>query len=288
MYMTTKIFTASANTSLICAIWDNVENPIGVVQIIHGIFDSMKNYDRLAHFLNRNGYIVFGIDKPITRTTRTFDSATKNEIDIMQYLVSKYTLPIFLIGYGYGGFIAQYVLQSADIPTAAVCLIKSAKQYRLSLHMAYKIAQIGARIWGADTPARIINFFVRRHCGHTQRHPMGTYGFYKSLLGGMIKLNANSNFDNPILIICGANDCDAPNPRFSRALYNAYHNNDLINTTLLVYPDMQNKMLMEINCGRIQSDILSFFNDTNLLYHSDMSANVNGTIFCKSDGATCT
>ena len=114
---------------------------------------------------------------------------------------------------------------------------------------------------------------------------MGTYGFYKSLLGGLIKLDADSNFASPILIICGANDCDAPNPRFSRALYNAYQNNDLINTTLVVYPDIQNKMLMEMNCGRVQSDILSFFNDTNLLYHSDTSANTKGTIFCKSDGA---
>lgn len=285
MYMTTKIFTASDNTSLICAIWDSVENPIGVVQIIHGIFESMKNYDRLAHFLNRNGYIVFGIDKPITRTPRTFDNATRNEIDIMQYLVSKYTLPIFIIGYGYGGFIAQNVIQRAEIPTSAVCLIKSAKHYRWVLHTAYKIAQIGARIYGPDTSARIINFFVRRHCGRTIRYPMGTYGFYKSLFGGMIKLDADSNFTSPILIICGANDCDAPNPRFSRALYNAYQNNDLINTILVVYPDIRDKMLMEMNCGRVQSDILSFFNDTNLLYHSDISANTKGTIFCKSDGA---
>ena len=114
---------------------------------------------------------------------------------------------------------------------------------------------------------------------------MGTYGFYVSLLDGLSKLNTNNNFDNPILIICEANDYDTPNPRFSRALYNAYHNNDLVNTTLMVYPDMQNKLLLEMNCGRVQDDILSFFNDTNLLYHSDTSANINGTMDCKSDGA---
>ena len=267
--MATKIFTASNNASLLCAIWDDVENPIGVVQIIHGIFEGMQSYDKLAHFLNRNGYIVFGIDKPLTRTNRTFDSAARHEIDIMRYLINKYCLPIFLIGYGYGGFVAQCVLQNTDTPTSAVCLIKSGKPYQWAMHFMRKIAQIGAYIYGSNSPAKFINFFVRRHRGQKQRSPIGTYGFYVSLLDGMIKLDANSKFENPILIICGANDYDTPNIQFSRALYNAYHSNDLINTTLIIYPDMQNKMLMEMNCGTIQNDILTFFNDTNLLYNSN-------------------
>ena len=95
MHMTTKLFTAYDNTSLVCAIWDDVSNPIGVVQIIHGVFDTMQTYDKLAHFLNRNGYIVFGIDKPLCRTPRSFDCAAQHEMDIMQYLVRKYMLPIF-------------------------------------------------------------------------------------------------------------------------------------------------------------------------------------------------
>ena len=103
--MTTKIFTASDNTSLICAIWDNVENPIGVVQIIHGIFDKIATYNKLAQFLNRNGYIVFGVDNVLSKMPRTFDCAVVQESDIMKYLATKYTLPIFLIGYGYGGFL---------------------------------------------------------------------------------------------------------------------------------------------------------------------------------------
>ena len=270
--MTTRIFTASDNTSLMCAIWDNVETPIGVVQIIHGVFEDMKTYDKLAHFLNRNGYIVFGIDKPLTRTPRTFDRAARQESDIMQYLNKKYMLPIFLIGYGYGGFVAQYVLQNANIPTSALCLIRTGHRYRWMIHLAHRIAKIGAYIYGSDTPARFINFFIRRHCGQNLKSPMGTYGFYVSLLDGMAKLECNSKFDNPIMIICDANDCDTPNARFSRALYNAYRNNDMDKTTLVIYPDMRNKMLMEMICGTIQEDILTFFNNTNLLYSSTKTA----------------
>lgn len=273
MHMNTKIFTASDNSSLICAIWDNVANPIGVVQIVHGIFESMRTYDKLAHFLNRNGYIVFGIDKPLTHGERTFDNAATQEIDIMQYLVKKYALPIFIIGYGYGSFIAQYISQNSDIPTNGICLIKSGWRYRWALHFARRIAQIGACLCGPNARAPIINLFTRRHCGQIQKSPIGTYGFYISLFNGLIKLDSDNSSDNPVLIICSGDDYDSPSARLSHTLYNAYRNNDLINTTLMIYPDMQNKLLLEINCGTIQDDILSFFNNMNQRHSSDISGN---------------
>lgn len=272
--MTNKVFTACDNTRLMCAIWDNVQNPIGVVQIIHGIFDTMQTYDKLAHFLNRNGYIVFGVDKSLSRGACNFNDTVKHEIDILRHLTQKYMLPIFLIGYGYGGFVAQSIMQYADTPTSAVCLIKSGRHYRWAIKLARIFARVCARIYGHNAPARIINFFIRKHCGHVQKSPMGTYGFYASVLDGLAQLNANDKFEHPILIICNADDCDTLNPRFSRALYDAYRDNDLVNTTLMIYPDMQNRLLLEINCGQVQGDILSFFNDTNLKLHSVTKQNI--------------
>lgn len=284
MYMTNKVFTTTDNTRLMCAVWDKVANPIGVIQIIHGIFDGAASYDKFAHFMNQNGYIVFSTDKSLSKKARTFEHAVNQEIDIMHHLNTKYDLPLFLIGYGYGGFVAQSVLQNTGTKSAAVCLIKSGRHARWKLQIARAIAKIGVHIWGADAPARIINFFSRCHCGRTQKSPMGTYRFYVSLLDGLLKQDKKCKFENPILIICGPNDYDTPNARFSRALYNAYCNNDLMHTMLLMYPDMQNKLLMEMNCGAIGNDILSFFNSTNAQCHSDMFANENGTIFRNSDG----
>jgi alpha-beta hydrolase superfamily lysophospholipase len=277
--MKNKIFTTSDNARLMCATWDNVSNPIGVIQIVHGVFDCAATYDKFAHFLNQNGYIVFSTDISLSKKPRTFESAVNQEIDIMRHLNIKYDLPLFLIGYGYGGFIVQSMLQNIDTESAGVCLIKSGRHARWKLKMAQLIAHIGMRIYGADATARIVNFFTRRHCGHTQKAPIGTYGFYASLLDGLIKLDKKSNYENPILIICGPNDYGTPSVRLSRALYNSYANNDLTHTMLLMYPDVRDRMLMEINCGAIGDDILSFFNDTNTMYHSNMSANDNGMIF---------
>ena len=260
--MINKIFTTCDNSRLICAVWDSVDNPIGIVQIIHGIFDKMSTYDKLATFLNNNGYIVFGIDTATNKHQRTFDRAVTQEADIMRYLVNKYSLPIFLIGYGYGGFVAQSLLHRSDTPISAVCLVKSGMYNKAVIRLARIIVQIGAKIRGTNTKTKMMNMFTRYHCGRTQKSPICTYGFCKSFFDGLIKLDTDTKRDNPVLVISNAAEHDPTTAQFSRALYNAYHNNNLENTTLLIYPDMQNKLLLEMNCGRIQNDILSFFNDT--------------------------
>ena len=261
--MTSKIFTTSDNARIRCAIWDNVSNPVGVIQIIHGIFDKVSTYDKLAKFLNRNGYIVFGIDAPLSKSTRTFDCAVNQEIDIMKYLATRYSLPIFLIGYGYGGFVAQSVLRQSTIPATAVCLIKSGRYNRWVMKIACIISRIGTRFYGKNTNVKMANVFIRRHCGHVQQSPICTYEFCESLFKGLAQLDNGTRFENPTMIISNGTERDMTSACFSRALYDTYRNNDLTKTTFVIYPDMQNKMLMEMNCGRIQTDILSFFNEVN-------------------------
>ena len=41
------------------AIWDNVENPKGTIQIAHGLVEYHDRYDEFAKFLNEHGYIVY-------------------------------------------------------------------------------------------------------------------------------------------------------------------------------------------------------------------------------------
>ncbi|CAM3404816.1 alpha/beta hydrolase [Pseudostreptobacillus hongkongensis] len=38
----------------------SIENPKGVVQIVHGMLEYIENYDEFAKFLNKNGYVVLG------------------------------------------------------------------------------------------------------------------------------------------------------------------------------------------------------------------------------------
>ena len=47
---------------LACYVWDKVDNPIGVVQIIHGMQEHAKRYNDFAKYLNKQGLIVFASD----------------------------------------------------------------------------------------------------------------------------------------------------------------------------------------------------------------------------------
>ncbi len=60
--MKETIFNTTDGQKLVCVVWDTVKNPVGVVQIIHGMDEHIRRYDRFAKYLNKNGYIVFGND----------------------------------------------------------------------------------------------------------------------------------------------------------------------------------------------------------------------------------
>ena len=42
--------------------WTDVERPKGIVQIIHGMVEHGKRYEKFARFLNEYGYIVVADD----------------------------------------------------------------------------------------------------------------------------------------------------------------------------------------------------------------------------------
>ncbi len=51
--------------------WDNVENPVGVIQIIHGMNSYSKRHAQLAEYFNKQGYIVYAGDLVEHGGTRT-------------------------------------------------------------------------------------------------------------------------------------------------------------------------------------------------------------------------
>ena len=92
---------------LVGYIWDNVENPKGVVQIIHGMQEHAKRYDDFAKFLNTQGLIVFASDLRGHGQTAIinnlpfgysdgdiFMEIVQDQIIITDYLSKKYKLPV--------------------------------------------------------------------------------------------------------------------------------------------------------------------------------------------------
>lgn len=107
---------------LACFLWDDVENPKGVIQLIHGLTSHTMRYEDFAKTLNENGYIVFGDDHRMNGQTaglenlgragkNNFNENVLDEIAITKMLKEKYDLPIQLFAHSYGSFLAQRYIE---------------------------------------------------------------------------------------------------------------------------------------------------------------------------------
>lgn len=138
-------FEASDQQKLFVHVWDDVEKPKGIVQIIHGMAEHGKRYEDFALFLNQQGYIVFADDhRAHGMTAQTIEQLGKmqttdfmrivdDEIEISEMLKAKYQLPIYLVGHSFGSFITQrYIIERSDIPKKVV-LVGSSSTRKLQV-----------------------------------------------------------------------------------------------------------------------------------------------------------
>lgn len=119
-------------TELYCYLFDKVENPKGVVMVVHGMGEHMGRYIHFAEYLNSRGYIVFGDDHRGHGFSETdadrghhdgdmFSDTVKDEVFFLKYLEDRYKLPVLFFGHSYGSFLGQSFLeQGTDVSGVAL------------------------------------------------------------------------------------------------------------------------------------------------------------------------
>ncbi len=101
--------------------WTQVDEPKGVVQIVHGMVEHGARYEEFARFLNGHGYIVVADDHrghgETDRDTlgyckgNMFYDTVTDEGAITDYYREKYpALRYFVLGFSYGSFLTQSYL----------------------------------------------------------------------------------------------------------------------------------------------------------------------------------
>lgn len=262
--MRETIFTTHNGNNTRCVLWDTVSNPIGIVQIIHGTDDRVKRYDRFAKYLNKNGYIVFlDIHHNHIGHPDIFMATVDDEIEILKYLIKKYKLPVFLLGYGYGSFITQRVMECTDLCAAGVCLAGGAQLPIWRMRLGVVIAWIGIKMYGANAPATLFKYLVPDGEKHL------SYGFYYSFFHNLIQISYNIDCRMPILIISGGADLVCTNARLTTALYKTYQAHNMENLTVIIYPDAHHELLSELKYRDVQQDVLDFFNSIQRARNAD-------------------
>ena len=101
-------------------IYDDIQNPKAVIQIIHGASEFLKRYESFIDFLNKNNYIVIGCDNlghgdscHADANYIHFESTEAYEalVIVKEYIEKTYQeLPIYLFGHSMGSFLARKLL----------------------------------------------------------------------------------------------------------------------------------------------------------------------------------
>ena len=154
-------------TEIACYCWDEVKNPVGVVQIAHGMGEHCGRYDNFASFLNANGYIVVAEDHRGHGKTCGYDNrgivegdsyndTVSDMIALTGYAEKKYKLPIVLLGHSYGSFLSQAYIERNGEALSGVILSGSAYMNTAQVAFGRVVAKLQNALFGGKKPAKLI------------------------------------------------------------------------------------------------------------------------------------
>ena len=155
-------------------IWDNVENPKGVIQIVHGINEHGLRYCSFAEYLNLKGYIVYLHDQLSQGKSRTekdqdvvyFD---KNGIDSLEFgviavydeIVADYPdLNIYAIGHSLGAGVLRACLIDDVVSYKKVILNGTGKSSTKGMGFIIFVGGL-IKLFGSKKPSNLFDGMFR-------------------------------------------------------------------------------------------------------------------------------
>ncbi len=239
------IFTSYDQKQIFVREWMDVKDPIGVVQIAHGMNEYAARYDKFARALNALGYIVVADDHRGHGDTDTdtlgycegdmFTDTLKDMAGIAKYYGEKFPkVKYVLFGFSYGSFLTQAFIEKYARFLDGAIIAGSSRQNGAAVRAGRVFAEIGGAFKGKDAPAEFVNNVVfggydKKIGGekfswlsvdeeNNERYRADPYcmyvcsnnffaGFFKGLSGLYKKKNAAGlDRELPLLLISGAED----------------------------------------------------------------------------------
>ncbi len=297
--MQAKYIKSFDKKDIYCYLWDNVKEPIGVVQIMHGMQEHAARYDDFAQFLNKNGYIVFADDhRAHGQTAESIDKLGKydggnlfydtlrDELYFSSMLKKEYpNLPLYVFGHSYGSFILQNYIQTCSKYDKAILCGSACMKGKLSVKLGRAIAkttmkhkggdkvaalverimlksynsQVKTGSWINSDPAECEKYYNDPYCGV----PFSSRFYYDFFTGlkNLYDKHKLREIDHkkPIMLISGKNDPVGDMGKSVVKLFKLYHEED-VNVTMKLYDNARHEILNEPAIKEIvYNDILNFF-----------------------------
>lgn len=278
------------------SVWDEVENKIGAVVIVHGMAEHSDRYDDFAKRLNREGYVVLADNHRGHRfnpdgekgvvAPDSFENSVRDIKSVVDYAKQNYGVEVALFGHSYGSFLSQRYLELyAD---SVKCCVLSGTAYMKGalVGMGKVIAGLQRFFVGGEKTGKLIDkmsfgaynkpfeaqgqrfawlsrdrkkvaeYEADEYCGY----PLSIdyyYYFFRSIQKMYSDAVKSVPADIPILIAIGSDDPVSNRGVLAEKLYKFYLQNGL-NVELKVYPGARHEILNEINRAEVYDDITAF------------------------------
>ena len=279
------------NKELTCYVWQ-IDNPIAIVQIIHGMQEHATRYDDFAKFLNDKGYTVYASDlrghgeniidgkHGYSDGDITYENIM-DQIKLSGQIKKQYPdIPLYVFGHSYGSMITQnYITRTQYWDKAVIC--GSTYTNNFLFRMGRNLANATAKFKGRDVHAKMVESmsfgaygkkfedgnWLTRDKDMYEKYKNDEYCgkpfpacFYQSMFKNFLKNYKyidNVDKNKPVFIIAGDHDPVGNYGRDVKRLYNFYKKCGL-NAVMKLYPDCRHELINELNRQDVYMDVLNF------------------------------
>lgn len=168
--MRTMAVRSKDGLDLKLCIWDDVDQPKGILQLSHGMAEHIRRYEGLAMFLNAKGWIVAGHDhrghgQSVHRledlgVLADFDGWSKLVDDLHLVTLSLKeqfkSLPIYILGHSMGSFALRHYLGLYGEAAAGAIICGTGQNPQLLNRVARSLASWEAKRKGRRHPSTLM------------------------------------------------------------------------------------------------------------------------------------
>ena len=260
---------------------DVAGEPLGAVQIAHGLAEHGARYDRFATALNQAGFLVFATDhRGHGRTggdhlgdfgTAGFDGLIADVVEYGAAIAGDHRgLPLFLFGHSMGSFASQVVLVDNTDSYAGVVLSGSTALDVLAAGLAESEGPAGLEAfnvgfehrtgyeWLSRDEAEVDKYVADPWCGFDLPDEMVPSLFAPAGRLADPAVLAGIPSDLPLLIASGSDDPLAGGGQLVELLVQRYRDAGVTDVTVTVYPGARHEILNETNRDEVTSDIVDW------------------------------
>lgn len=275
------------------------ENPKAVIQIIHGMEEHQKRYERLALYLNHHGFNVVTSDLRghgetakelgFFKEDKGYIELIQDQLSIRKFIKEKYPdCPVYLFAHSMGSIIARVYMQhhSGDFQKI---VLSGYPNYHNAAFIGILISSVLKRIRGPKYKSRFLELIsvglFNRYISNPQspvdwicsdpdviksyiRDPYCGFGFtcsaYNDLYHLLMLMHNASNYkmshpDLPILMLRGLEDPCVGFDKGAADSFSVLSHAGFKNITRIDYAQMRHEIINETDFHKTYGDIVRFY-----------------------------